>query len=306
MISPPVWSSDELDRARLQAFDHFREKRVLEPLERYGELFEHYRAAVKRFLEITVDLRDLDEHASRLLADPAAQEIFRYLAGPPVSRDDLIVLIQAPGLSSRRLTADPGIAARAVDFIREYHDRIRFPWLGSGSEPEEHDREAAIVATTALLAMRRLETLRRNEGKDEQEQMVADALSEAAGFREVPTRSVRVFADAPRPGEFCRESMLGDRKADFIVGLWDGRTMPLECKVSNSTTNSIKRLNNDAAVKAVAWKKDFGDRQVVPCAVLGGCYKLSNLENVQQRGLALFWAHDLTSMLDWIARTETP
>ena len=26
----------------------------------------------------------------------------------------------------------------------------------------------------------------------------------------------------------------------------------------------------------------------------------------QQRGLALFWAHDLGAMLDWIAKTETP
>ena len=30
--------------------------------------------------------------------------------------------------------------------------------------------------------------------------------------------------------------------------------MPIECKVSNSAVNSVKRLNNDAAVKRVVGK----------------------------------------------------
>jgi hypothetical protein len=303
---PPVWSAEELEKARLEAIEHFRTTRVLEPLERYREIFEQYQGVVEEFLELTIDLRELDLHARALLCDPIRQEVFRYLTGPPVSRDDLVILIQATGLSERQLACDPDIIVRAVQFIRDYHDRMRFPWLGSDWEPNEQDRKAAILATTALLAMRRLETLRRNEGKEEQEEMVAEALSEAAGFKQVPTRRVQVLSDAPKAGEFCRESILGDRKADFIVGLWDGRTMPVECKVSNSTTNSIKRLNNDAAVKATAWRKDFGDRQVVPVAVLGGCYKLRNLENAQRRGLTLFWAHDLQAMLAWIATTETP
>src|SRR5207249_1486058 len=93
-----------------------------------------------------------------------------------------------------------------------------------------------------------------------------------ANFSKVKTRRVRVLADAPAPGEFCRESMLGNRKADFILTLWDKRVMPIECKVSNSATNSVKRLNNDAAVKAVAWRHDFGATQIVPAAVLSGVY----------------------------------
>ncbi|MEO8648322.1 MAG: XamI family restriction endonuclease [Acidobacteriota bacterium] len=52
--------------------------------------------------------------------------------------------------------------------------------------------------------------------------------------------------------------------------------MPIECKVSNSATNSVKRLNNDAAAKAETWIKDFGEMVVVPVAVLGGVYKRRN------------------------------
>ena len=52
--------------------------------------------------------------------------------------------------------------------------------------------------------------------------------------------------------------MVGSRRSDVPIRLWDGRLMPTECKVSNSSTNSYKRINNDAAVKAVVWRQEFG------------------------------------------------
>lgn len=76
--------------------------------------------------------------------------------------------------------------------------------------------------------------------------------------------------------------------------------MPLECKVSNSSTNSYKRINNDAAVKAVSWDREFGSANVVPAAVLSGVFALANLEYAQGKGLALFWAHDLEPLADFI------
>lgn len=80
--------------------------------------------------------------------------------------------------------------------------------------------------------------------------------------------------------------------------------MPIECKVSNSATNSIKRLNNDAAVKAGAWRNEFGELQVVPAAVLSGVYKLRNLNDAQRTGLTLFWVHDLDRLLEFIDQTQ--
>ncbi len=74
--------------------------------------------------------------------------------------------------------------------------------------------------------------------------------------------------------------------------------------MSNSSTNSVKRLNNDAVVKAVSWRRDFGETQVVPSAVLGGVYKLHNLIDAQSRGLAIFWAHDLANLLRWVEETK--
>ena len=39
--------------------------------------------------------------------------------------------------------------------------------------------------------------------------------------------------------------------------------------------------------------------------MLSGVYKLHNLEDAQNRGLALFWAHDLKALTEWIATTRT-
>jgi hypothetical protein len=161
------------------------------------------------------------------------------------------------------------------------------------------------MASAALMATERVRTLRRNEAKVLQETAVAQSLREA-GLREVDApRVIRTLEEAPGPGEFCTERTFGDRKADLVVGLWDRRRMPLECKASNSATNSYKRVNHEAAGKAETWLQDFGRSQVVPAAVLSGVFKRANLEDAQARGLTLLWAHRLDEMLDWIARTRT-
>ncbi len=140
-------------------------------------------------------------------------------------------------------------------------------------------------------------------GKAQQEARVQQRLSEL-GLKSVAARDIPNVSFAPSPGEFCGESRLGTRKADIVVRLWDHRVMPVECKVSNSSLNSVKRLNNDAAVKAATWQRDFGLRQVVPTAVLSGVYDLHNLVDAQERGLTIFWAHNLDPLAEWIDKTK--
>jgi hypothetical protein len=301
--APPVWSEGDLDAGRAAAEEHFRQGRHTEPLEVYLDLFDQYHGLVEEVLEQTVDLTRLHQEAPNLLADEKKQEIFRYLSGPPVSLDDLKVLVQARSLAPARFASDPELTERLVAFMQDWHDRRRFPWVAGKWAPEEHERKAAILATTALLAMRRTETLRRTQGSELQEQRVAANLRRS-GFEEVPTGRVSNLSMAPKAGQFRRESLLGTRKADFVIGLWDGRIMALECKVSNSSTNSVKRLNNDAAVKAVTWQREFGTMQIVTAAILEGVYALRNLADAQANGLTIFWAHELNQMLDWIHGTK--
>ena len=304
MIEPPVWTDDQLESARIKAIAAFSKERLEEPLEDYLEAFDEYQGHVEEVLEATVDLTELDTTALDVLGDTRLLEAFRYLAGPPISEDDLKVLADARSLTRSTLEGTPELVQRLIGVVRQVLDRRRFAWVVEGREPTEAERNAAILASAALMAASRAQTRRRTLGKDQQEEMVKAALREL-GFAEVSSRTIKTISHAPSPGQFCGESVLGNRKGDIIVRLWDDRVMPIECKVSNSSTNSVKRLNNDAAVKATSWKTDFGLRQVVPSAVLSGVYKLHNLRDAQDRGLALFWAHDLAPLTEWITRTKS-
>lgn len=298
MKSAPMWDDTQLETERVRAMELFRKQRLEEPLEQYLTHFDEYQGVVEELLESTVDLSQIDNHLVSVLIAPKMLEAFRYLAGPPISDDDLKVLAEAV-LSRTRLTNDEAMRERIRSIVMSGLDRRRFPWVSAGREPTEVERASAVVASAALIATQRLQTRRRSDGRREQETAVKVALK-AIGFSEVPPRTMSVLSDAPAPGEFCAESSLGGQKADVVVGLWDKRVMPIECKVSNSSTNSVKRLNREASRKAQAWKSDFGTVQVVPAAVLSGVYKLHNLKDAQDRGLAVFWAHDLASLTRWI------
>jgi len=303
VIDPPLWTKERLEADRVQAISLFRKERMEEPLEEYLEAFDEYQGYIEELLETTVDLAQLDSQALEVLSDPHLLEAFRYLAAPPVSKDDLKVLADAPSLAKGQLRKKPEDVRRLIDTVRLVLDRRRFAWVVEGREPTEAERGAAVMASAALLAASRVQTRRRTSGKVQQEALVKEALK-GMGLKEVAARSIPNVSFAPTAGEFCAESTLGEpkagRKADIVLRLWDQRLMPIECKVSNSSLNSVKRLNNDAAVKAVTWRRDFGLRQVVPTAVLSGVYNLHNLVDAQERGLTLFWGHDLKPLTDWI------
>lgn len=307
MIDAPTWTEAALGAARSIAVDRFREERVREPRKRYLELYDHRVRTVADVVDGLLALPDPaaapDDVVLGVVASEPHLEVLRYLAAPPVSSDDLEVLAET-SLSPGALRREPARARLVFDTIMKGLDPRRFPWVGvRAATPAE--RDAAIVASTALLASRRTETERRGEGKTTQEGAVFAAL-DAAGFRRAPARPIPTLEKAPLAGTYCAESQLGDRKADVVVRLWDGRLLAVECKVSNSATNSIKRLNNDAAVKAVHWVREFGLRNVVPSAMLAGVYKLRNLIDAQAAGLTLWWSHDLAALTAWVEATRAP
>lgn len=311
MIAPPSWTQPQLANDLIEATALFRKQRMEEPIEAYLDAFDRYQGSVENLLETSMNLAELDAVAIDILTDDQLLEAFRYIVGPPLSADDLKTLSDS-ALSRKRLESDPGMIQRIVEIVRIGIDRRRFPWVAQNREPAEHEKAAAVLASAAMMAHSRTGTIRRNQGKNRQEKLVEDALHQA-GLKKIPARPIPTLNFAPAPGEFCRESILGShikgdtkrgRNADLVVGLWDHRIMPIECKVSNSAVNSVKRLNNDAARKAETWVKDFGEITVVPTAVLSGVYKLHNLADAQHRGLTLFWAHRLPALVEWIESTR--
>jgi len=303
VVDPIRWDAERLERDRITAIEAFRTERMKEPLKRYIGAIDVFGDAFRNLFSMTVDLRQLSRHALDVLGDETLCEALRYLPGPPISLDDLKVIADVDSMTPKALREDPRLARRLIDTVLMGLDQRRFPWIAEGREPTDKERVSAILASAALVATRKVETARRNEGKEIQEGRVRAAL-ERHGFKRVDTRPIQTLSEAPEPGKFCMESLLGTRKADIIIGLWDRRVMAIECKVSNSATNSIKRLNNDAAAKAQAWRQDFGETQVIPVALLSGVYRLKNLEDAQDRHLMILWAHSLDELVSFIDQTK--
>lgn len=302
LIDPPRWSEEELERERRKAVGIFRNERLTEPLERYLQAFDDYTASIEQLLHDTSDLRSLHDVAQEVLCNAELLEAVRYLAGPPVSADDLMELAETQ-LTVSRLRDDPVAAKRVIDTVAAMLDSRRFAWVAEDRSPTDGERSAAAMASAALMASQRVRTNRANTAKSDQEAGVRSHLA-ASGMAEAPTREIWTPSDAPSRGEFCGECSVVGRKADVVVGLHDGRLMPIECKVSNSSTNSVKRLNNDAAVKADVWIDKLGSHGVVPVAVLSGVFKTLNLVQAQDRGLTIFWAHDLAPLTDFVSATR--
>ena len=301
---PERWTVNQLADAAVLSAAQFRTERLAVS----DSWATHYKQARGKFELLFEKLNDLNPGAisDKNLAEAyglGLGEALRYLAGPPVSDDDLQVIAEVDSIAPGVLKKNPEALRKVFGVIERVLDPHRFPWMVAGKAPSARQREAALMASAVLLAAQRIATERRNEGKDNQENRVKDYLRDQ-GFSEVPALKINTIVKGPQTMQFCAECQLGARKADVVVRLHDTRLMPIECKVSNSSTNSVKRLNNDAAVKSEYWLKLFGTSQVVPAAVLSGVFKVLNLEQAQERGLALFWAHDLEKLGAFIESTR--
>jgi hypothetical protein len=300
-----------------------------EPLERWQHALVRYKAAFRAFFD-KYDIARIHDLTPEQTADIFAAPLFdlprpargqqmsaedrklrkeklgaalRYLAGPPISEDDLRVLADCASIAPGFLRNDPQSAKRVLGTIAQALDKQRLPWIAEKRTPTEMEREAAVLASAILITAQRVSTDRRSQGKNDQERAVKSFLARI-GFREVSPRPMPTLENAPVRGDFCAESLVGSRKSDVTVRLFDGRLMPMECKVSNSTLNSIKRINNDAAVKATRWRDELGRNQVVPVAVLSGVFRVESLLRAQEGGLTLFWAHDLDPLRIFVESTR--
>ena len=305
MVEPIQWTAQQLGEDAARGREEFRVKRLEEPLELYTEFFEAFVPIFDQLIDQIEQLaeRELDpEVLATVMGDDDTKMAFRYLTAPPISEDDLKTLANAK-LSPTALRREPDSARRVRDTVLHILDPKRFPWIAEGREAREAERTIATVASATLATAQRVQTKRRNDAKSYQEEAVKMVLR-SMDFDEVERRDIPLLRDAPAPGEFCPESKLGDSRADLVVGLFDRRILALECKVSNSEVNSFKRVNHEAAGKARAWIAAFGQRQVVPGAVLSGVFKPDNLATAQNEGLALFWLHRLDDLREFIEATR--
>lgn len=282
----PEYTAEELDAQRAQAVRRFIEERLAESGTGYRAEYEKILPTVKELFKATDNLANLDPET--LVADKKLLDSLRFLAAPPISEDDLNTLAQLPLAKRRKISVE--LAQAAVQVLGGMIDTIRCPWIAEQRQSDEHEISAAIRWTAGLMAVERVRTKRRTESAARQQEAVRQLLL-GHGWTEVHVGRIRTLDDLPR-GSFSGEAMLGGNKCDVPIRLQDGRLLAVECKASNSATNSVKRLIRETAGKAAQWKNEFGN-QVITAAVLSGVFKLANLIDAQERGVAIFWEHDL-------------
>jgi len=105
-IRPPWWEPEDFQRDLERAVELFRARRLREPVDQYRKEFDKAVERVETLLRNTDNLTgtlpgapNSPEVALGLLADEELRVVLRYMAGPPISEDDLKTLAEAPSLA---------------------------------------------------------------------------------------------------------------------------------------------------------------------------------------------------------------
>ncbi len=302
---PRIYTVGELEKLSKAGTDRFvldRRRAEEELSSHYHDCFEESYAAVSRVLSQTDNLFSLERKGQPLLID-GLLAVLRNMDRPTVSEDDFKNLADTGTAAASRFR-DEQLSSAALEYLARNLNADIFPWIETGEQPTDKQKHAACVAVSALIADQKTKTRMRGQSSHVQENMVRDTLVSECGMQVVNGRDFTVTSGAPKPGEvFKRETLVSGTKADVVFGLFDGRIMCLECKVSNSEVNSYKRLNHEAVDKVAKWKEAFG-KQCVSGAVLQGCFKTSNLLAAQDEGAYLFWSADLSELIKFVNSTK--
>ncbi len=292
-VPPPRWDDETLESHRRRAIADFVRERTEEGAKPYREAFARTLQVVRQLFRQTRDLLDLGT-GDTLAMHPELLPSARYLSGPPVSADDLNTLAGSRVSARKRL--EPELARLAAAGVEAALDGERFPWMFASPRraPTDAERELACRWTAGLQTVEEIKTARRGESSRRQQRAVDDLLRRHQ-FSAAAPRPISLIDDLAR-GEFSRESLVAGTKCDVPVRLRDGRLLLIECKVSNSETNSVKRLNRECGGKSRVWLAAFGV-QAIPAAVLAGVFKLKNLTDAQHGDrVAIFWENDLAAL----------
>lgn len=304
--SPTVWTEEQLAAEADKSLNAFVDRRLAEPHTRYAaHLAQRRRALARLFLALRpVDPQAPDPEIVRdIILDDELLGALRYAAGPPISEEDLGVLVtrKAKRLTKKAVREDGTLAPDILELICRVADGSRFPWIRTRRAPRPSELRHAIDATAALHASQAMQTERRAYGR-EVERQLRERL-EAMDYKlcSTPNRgNVNAPRHMPASKTFYGECSLYSRRADLLIGLDDGRTVAVEAKDSSSVLNSVKRVLNDTAAKARHWNTKMGE-QVIPVALLSGVFGTDTLKAAQANGLLLVWAHDLDSFAHWLA-----
>ena len=308
---PGSWSDQELSRDAAEARKRFVKERrsaLKDEQKAYVGWLDAYASTVRGLLQASNDLRDL---TGEVLERRDFLDLARYLAVPPISIDDLDTLTDSCfGLwvdqtTDRGARPSKGEFAAAAHIIAARLDQRRARWLAGNRTPKKTERETYATGAASIPAMNRLATTRRSERSRTQEDLTRVAIS-SAGYEEVkPPGTLHNPVKDMKPGTYSGKSRrLSGTNMDVPVRLKADHStgqlfLAIECKVSNSSLNSRKRLL-EVNSKRETWDSSGLPHRFRTAAVLAGVFDVARLIEAQNAGVLIFWEHrldDLTTFL---------
>ena len=179
------------------------------------------------------------------------------------------------------------------------------PWLSQNRAPTAEETERVVTAVTPLLASQIHLTAKRTSSSNVQEEAVV-ALLTSKNWKRLPSRLVDRRASLGAH-KFMKKTRFATntrpQEVDIACGLGGTVVLAMECKVSNDTTNSVKRIN-DVLKKATAWRQHWGEGFVKPAALLQGVIGFKDVERLLDADIAVFWSHDLPRFERWIENSS--
>ena len=293
-VPPPRWTTEQLKDARDAREAEYRREWREEGPEVWIEACSSVRPLLEELFRETQNLRSLTPDVIR--NDPGAWQLLRYVCAPVLSEENFWTLVGSPKSKVVRSEYSETVA----EVISLVIDPVRFPWVAANRDPTPQERDAALMATTVLLAAQRVGTGARSDRSKLQELAVAQVLTDAGYVKVEERERIELIDDLDR-GTFTNERRVAGAKCDVPVRLHDGRMLLIECKVSFGPKNGWKRLNRETGGKAEGWRNHFGSAAVITAVVLDGVFDLGCLVQAQeQQGVTIFWERQLDPLREFL------
>lgn len=160
-----------------------------------------------------------------------------------------------------------------------------------------------LLGAAYLMARQDYETVRRNKLARCQEADACKVLDDLGFIKADSVFIAELGAVAEKEYLLTTRFATADgssHEVDVAVGLAKKRILALECKVSNDSTNSVKRIN-DVMKKSEAWRCQWG-QFVTTGALLQGVIKETDITRMLQEEIVVFWSHDLDEFKNWVRK----
>lgn len=254
-------------------------------------------------IEALLASNDLHDIEGALTASGSHMIVFRHLLAPPKSQDQFKLLCPSwsKGTEKSGRPLKLNTARNAANTVKIWLDKSITPWLSQGRQPTTTERDLVIERIVSFIAPKEVDTAKRNRLSSIQEHDVVQLLL-GNGWTRLPPALITASGQIP-PKHFIQKTLFATgttapHEVDIACGLKGSFVTAMECKVTNDTTNSIKRVN-DVLKKHEAWKSHWGNF-VETAALLQGVIRPKDVQRLTDKGVHVFWSHDLNTFSKWI------